>query len=432
MDLVKDIPRIMGRLLTVFDDGFRKLTKAIGQAGEDLGNALIEGMMKGIKENGDDIAKTILDNIPTPDNLIDLGSKIGKKLVGDGVGWAPIPTTGGVGPCEPHGRGRRAIPVREHRREVRAVRHSRVRPGSITSSGNMSLHSTGDAIDVSNGYATPQELAFFNFMKKNYGSQLAELIYTPGGAGIKNGQPYTFTGQVAADHYDHVHVGYTGGIGDGIGHTSGMSGRKPGTGDGIGRPAALQIIADAAKRAGILPQTLYGVWGAESNFALHSGSQSGAGAIGPFQFMPDTARGMGVNPLDFKSAAYGAARYLAQYKSRGLAGMLAAYNAGPAGNPNNPETQAYIPRVRAFAARWPGVGGKSGGSPAGAGGGGGGGTAPAKNPARAKWEKAQERVGDAGGRRARGRAQRSPDRWRRIGAQCRAGADVAGQGDIEG
>lgn len=40
---------------------------------------------------------------------------------------------------------------------------------------------------------------------------------------------------------------------------------------------------------------------------------------------------MGVNPNDFKSAAFGAARYLSQYKGRGLGGMLSAYNAGPGG-----------------------------------------------------------------------------------------------------
>jgi hypothetical protein len=79
-----------------------------------------------------------------------------------------------------------------------------------------------------------------------------------------------------------------------------------------------------------------------------------------------------VNPYNFRSAAYGAARYLAQFKSRGVRGMLAAYNAGPAGNPNNPETAAYVPKVLALAASWPGP---SGGS-SGAGGGAGGATAP--------------------------------------------------------
>jgi hypothetical protein len=53
-----------------------------------------------------------------------------------------------------------------------------------------------------------------------FGGRLAELIYTPGGMGIKDGRPFRYTGQVAADHYDHVHVAFDSGrpgIGDGIG-----------------------------------------------------------------------------------------------------------------------------------------------------------------------------------------------------------------------
>jgi hypothetical protein len=60
-----------------------------------------------------------------------------------------------------------------------------------------------------------------------FGSRLRELIYTPGGVGIKDGRPFQYTGQVAADHFDHVHVAYTGPFGDG-------PGRKRGTGDGLG------------------------------------------------------------------------------------------------------------------------------------------------------------------------------------------------------
>lgn len=91
-----------------------------------------------------------------------------------------------------------------------------------------------------------------------------------------------------------------------------------------------QIVREAAQRYGINPATLWGVYGAETNFGRDL-STSSAGAVGPFQFLPSTARSMGVNPNDFRSAAFGAARYLSQYKNRGLAGMLSAYNAGPAG-----------------------------------------------------------------------------------------------------
>jgi hypothetical protein len=119
------------------------------------------------------------------------------------------------------------------------------------------------------------------------------------------------------------------------------------------------IINQAARRYGISPSILYGVWGAESNFGRNRGSSS-AGARGDFQFMPGTARSLGVRIGDFRSEAFGAAKYLSQYRSRGRAGMLAAYNAGPAGNPHNPETQAYIPKVLAYARTYKGGGGGGG------------------------------------------------------------------------
>lgn len=138
------------------------------------------------------------------------------------------------------------------------------------------------------------------------------------------------------------------------------------------RRRRLQLLANLERKHGLPRGLLYGVWGAESGFAEHGGSRSGAGAVGPFQFMPATAQAYGVDPRNFASSAKGAARYLAQYRDRGLAGMLAAYNAGPAGDPNNPETRAYVPRVRELMAQAPylasGGGGRAGGGGAGGGG----------------------------------------------------------------
>jgi hypothetical protein len=53
-------------------------------------------------------------------------------------------------------------------------------------------------------------LAYFRYLKASSARVLRELIYTPGGVGIKDGKPYQYTGAVAADHYDHVHVAFTG------------------------------------------------------------------------------------------------------------------------------------------------------------------------------------------------------------------------------
>jgi hypothetical protein len=122
-------------------------------------------------------------------------------------------------------------------------------------------------------------------------------------------------------------------------------------------PRRLQLLSHLERRYHLPRGILYGQWGAETGFAEDGDSQSGAGAVGPLQFLPSTAAGMGVNPRKFASAAKGAARYDAQYTDRGFAGILAAYNAGPAGNPNNPETQGYIKRVRDYAGQAPYEGG---------------------------------------------------------------------------
>lgn len=76
------------------------------------------------------------------------------------------------------------------------------------------------------------------------------------------------------------------------------------------------------------------------------------GAMGHFQFMPETAAAYGVDdPTDFKQSATGAAKYLADLKARysgDLTKTLAAYNAGPTavakynGVPPYPETQNYV------------------------------------------------------------------------------------------
>lgn len=83
---------------------------------------------------------------------------------------------------------------------------SGARPGSITVSGNVSLHSSGDAIDVSG--SGPNMRRYAMFMSRRYGAGLDELIHTPiGRMQIKNGQHYVYTGAVASQHYNHVHVG---------------------------------------------------------------------------------------------------------------------------------------------------------------------------------------------------------------------------------
>lgn len=116
------------------------------------------------------------------------------------------------------------------------------------------------------------------------------------------------------------------------------------------------LVLRSAAAAGITPALLAAVLKAESDF--RTDVVSSAGAQGIAQFMPGTARGMGVrDPFDPEQAVPGAARLLAagirEFRSVPLA--LASYNAGGGavrrygGIPPYAETQAYVARVMALA-----------------------------------------------------------------------------------
>jgi hypothetical protein len=111
------------------------------------------------------------------------------------------------------------------------------------------------------------------------------------------------------------------------------------------------LFTRAGSRHGVDPALLAAVAQQESGFDARAVSP--AGAQGLMQFMPATARGLGVDAFDPASAVDGAARYLSdltdQFGSTELA--LAAYNAGPGtvrrygGVPPYPETQDYVRSV---------------------------------------------------------------------------------------
>jgi peptidoglycan DL-endopeptidase CwlO len=111
------------------------------------------------------------------------------------------------------------------------------------------------------------------------------------------------------------------------------------------------LFTQAGSKYGLSPALLAAVAQQESGF--NASAVSSAGAEGLMQFMPSTAAGLGVNPLDPASSVDGAARYLSsltqQFGSTDLA--LAAYNAGPGavsrygGIPPYAETQNYVTSV---------------------------------------------------------------------------------------
>jgi cell wall-associated NlpC family hydrolase len=123
------------------------------------------------------------------------------------------------------------------------------------------------------------------------------------------------------------------------------------TGSALAGVPYADLFSRAASRHGVDASLLAAVASQESSF--NSQAVSPAGAQGLMQFMPATAAGLGVNPLDPSSSIDGAARYLSslteQFGSTELA--LAAYNAGPGtvsqygGIPPYAETQNYVRAV---------------------------------------------------------------------------------------
>jgi hypothetical protein len=122
-------------------------------------------------------------------------------------------------------------------------------------------------------------------------------------------------------------------------------------------PAHLRApIAAAATANGLTPVVLAALLRSESGFDPRAVSPAGAQGIA--QFMPATARGIGLrDPFDPAQAIPAAARLLGghvrEFGSLPLA--LAAYNAGPGavrrygGIPPYRETQAYVARILALA-----------------------------------------------------------------------------------
>lgn len=106
------------------------------------------------------------------------------------------------------------------------------------------------------------------------------------------------------------------------------------------------IFQQAGAQYNIPPEVLAGISSVESNIFQNTGPSS-AGAIGGMQFEPRTAKALGVNPNDPRSAIFGAAKLLTQYGyHQNPMRAIGAYNGGP-GNPQ----MGYANQVMSEAAR---------------------------------------------------------------------------------
>lgn len=113
-------------------------------------------------------------------------------------------------------------------------------------------------------------------------------------------------------------------------------------------PLSIDQLSQLDQKYNLPKGTAYGLMATES--AGNPNAVSQKGAQGLFQVMPTTAArpGYGLKAFDPKDPD-GALGYFAKmYQKAGgdMSKALAYWNAGPGGNPQNPETQAFIPKVQ--------------------------------------------------------------------------------------
>lgn len=108
------------------------------------------------------------------------------------------------------------------------------------------------------------------------------------------------------------------------------------------------LAKQKARKYGLDPHVFERQINAESGFNPNAGS--GAGAVGIAQFMPATAKGLGINPRDPSQALDAAAKLMAGYvkKYGGYENALRAYNAGAGAiqaSHSYSETNNYVAKI---------------------------------------------------------------------------------------
>jgi hypothetical protein len=263
-----------------------KLVDALGDALKGLWTVVRDGIKSGVRK-GVDAAKGAIGSVigalnPFGDGMGRIGDAIGKQL-----GKSAFPRFGGgLMGAKPE---MAPIAGLGSRFGLSVSSGKFGRENKLTSSGNVSWHSTGEALDLTGPPSAM--MGFARYMSKR-ADGLAELIYTPLG-GWSHGQRYTPTGQLARDHYDHVHVAMdvgTPGQGDG-------QGRIARTGDGSGvvgdfrrairrtnapRKAALALFAAGIVESG-LRNLSYGDADSEGALQLRVGLHGRSLARDPYR-----------------------------------------------------------------------------------------------------------------------------------------------------
>jgi len=184
-------------------EDFAHLKAKMGEFGDGLKKNMGE-FGEGVKTNLDKFGASTTTNVAT---MSTAATKLAADFAAAGAAIknqaaSPMftsPTGGPMGAGDPRGGG--GGPISSKAAQMGLTMTSHMRPG------DPGWHGVGRAWDYSNSTGPTSEMhAFASDLANNYGGNLKELIYTPLGYSIKDGQkvpPYAQEG-----HYNHVHVAY--------------------------------------------------------------------------------------------------------------------------------------------------------------------------------------------------------------------------------
>jgi TP901 family phage tail tape measure protein len=158
----------------------------------------IGGAISAVKNSLAGIFQNILDLVPAPARGM---VKTMIEAVTGGSGYGVGGTAKGLDNANAHLKPLLGI-AEKHGVQVT----SGLRPGDTTSTGNKSLHATGNALDFAGSHE--QMKSFAQEVARRFGDRIHSIIYSGApGAQRHRGQPHHYGQPIKKNHWDHVHIG---------------------------------------------------------------------------------------------------------------------------------------------------------------------------------------------------------------------------------
>jgi hypothetical protein len=255
---IKSVPGKIGGWLKSGVQKIGDFEKSAADAALNLGKKIVGGIIGGLGSLGHELLQKVKDAIGwVADKAKGIGGSIGNALnpFGDGIG---SPGGDGMGMLFPSlggfsggldGANAFMAPFASLGSSMGLhLTAGRNHHSTMTTSGNVSYHSYGDAIDEAGPF--PAMHRYAQALYSRFGGRLRELISPWPELGIKDGHPFRYDAATQAQHSGanaHVHVAYAP-SGDGIGQTI-----QAAYAEGLRGEQLVDMVAIAGRESGFNP-----------------------------------------------------------------------------------------------------------------------------------------------------------------------------------